>query len=104
MVEEGNHQSLMDAKGMYYGLVEQQNVLQAEYEHGQELERQESIRSAEAECSEQRMKVEWVRALSTISRGMSVLDPALLQQLEQIHPPQVDEKQVDASGVDGRVA
>ncbi|CAF5162360.1 unnamed protein product, partial [Rotaria sp. Silwood1] len=38
MVEEGDYDSLMRAKGAYFSLIEQQNLCQAEREEEEELE------------------------------------------------------------------
>ena len=43
VVEEGDHDSLMRAQGTYFGLVEQQNLRQAEEEEELEFERQETV-------------------------------------------------------------
>ncbi len=45
VIEEGNHNSLMHARGTYYGLVEQQNLRKAEEEF--ELEEHTNIIPAE---------------------------------------------------------
>lgn len=43
VVEEGDHDSLMALGGTYHGLVEQQNLRQAEEEEQLAFERQESV-------------------------------------------------------------
>jgi hypothetical protein len=43
VVEEGDHESLMRARGTYYGLVEQQNLRRAEEEEQLAFEREESV-------------------------------------------------------------
>ncbi len=42
VVEEGDHDTLMRSRGIYYGLVEQQNLRRAEEEEQINFERQES--------------------------------------------------------------
>ena len=48
VVEEGDHESLMRARGTYYGLVEQQNLRRAEEEEQLAFERQESTAVVQA--------------------------------------------------------
>jgi len=53
VVEEGDHESLMRARGTYYGLVEQQNLLRAEEEEQLAFEQNESVTLVQAHQTEE---------------------------------------------------
>jgi hypothetical protein len=75
VVEEGDHDSLMDRRGIYYGLVEQQNLLRAEEEEQLAFEQQESaglVRIHQAEENQLPIAARQ-RASSIISLSPSVI-------------------------------
>ena len=53
VVEEGDHESLMNTRGVYFGLVEQQNLRLAEEEEQLAFERQESSAIVQADQQEE---------------------------------------------------
>ncbi len=74
VVEEGDHESLMDSRGIYFGLVEQQNLRRAEEEEQLAFEQQESfglVRTHQAE--ENQLGFARKRASTIISLSPSVM-------------------------------
>lgn len=52
VVEEGNHSSLMDAQGIYFGLVQQQNVPEIEEDKQLSFKQQENIEEIQTDSIE----------------------------------------------------
>jgi hypothetical protein len=74
VVEEGDHESLMRARGTYYGLVEQQNLLRAEEEEQLAFERNESVTLVQAhQTEENQLDIPRRRASTIISLTPSVM-------------------------------
>jgi ATP-binding cassette subfamily B (MDR/TAP) protein 1 len=70
VIEEGNHDSLMHARGTYYGLVEQQNLRKAE----EDFEQKEQMKIIPVEqTKEQKIVMKRDRASSIISLTPSIL-------------------------------
>ena len=75
VVEEGDHESLMNTRGVYFGLVEQQNLRLAEEEEQLAFERQESSAMVQADQQdENKMNFARKRASSVISLTQSVME------------------------------
>ena len=75
VVEEGDHEMLMNAGGIYFGLVEQQNLRLAEEEEQMNFERQESSVVVQAhQVEENRMNFARKRASTVISLTPSVIE------------------------------
>ncbi|CAF4892140.1 unnamed protein product [Rotaria sp. Silwood1] len=73
VVEEGDHQSLMHARGTYFALVEQQNLRQAEEEEQLALERFERSESmAPSQIAEFQLSVESKRRSTVASVASSI--------------------------------
>jgi hypothetical protein len=71
-IEEGNHDSLMNARGTYYGLVEQQNLHKAE----EEFELQEHTNIIPVEQNEKQkltMKRERRSTITSITSAISAV-------------------------------
>jgi len=74
VVEEGDHESLMRARGTYYGLVEQQNLLRAEEEEQLAFEQNESVTLVQAhQTEENQLDIPRRRASTIISLTPSVM-------------------------------
>jgi hypothetical protein len=74
VMEEGDHESLMRARGTYYGLVEQQNLLRAEEEEQLAFERNESVTLVQAhQTEENQLDIPRRRASTIISLTPSVM-------------------------------
>ena len=75
VVEEGDHESLMNARGVYFGLVEQQNLRLAEEEEQLAFEQQESSGIVQAhQEGENRMSLARKRASTVISLSPSAIE------------------------------
>jgi len=79
VVEEGDHESLMRSRGMYFSLVEQQNVRLAEEEERLAFERQESVALVLAHQSDEN-QVDGESARKRASSKIS-LTPSVIAEL-----------------------
>ena len=84
VVEEGDHESLMNGRGIYFGLVEQQNLRLAEEEEQLAFERQESSGIIQAhQQDENRMSFARKRASTVISLTPSVIEKLYVQNRQR---------------------
>jgi ABC-type multidrug transport system ATPase subunit len=90
VVEEGNHESLMANRGIYFGLVEQQNLMRAEEEEQLDFERRESMEVLRVyQEEENRTAIAQKRGSSAISLTPSVI--AVLYGKERLSTAVEDE-------------
>ena len=75
VVEEGDHESLMNARGVYFGLIEQQNLHLAKEEEQLAFERQESSALVQTDQQEEnKMNFAQKGASSAIGLTQSVME------------------------------
>ena len=78
VVEEGDHEMLMNAGGIYFGLVEQQNLRLAEEEERLAFERQESVGLVHVQQDEQEKR----KSIRKRSSAVTSLKPSVIREDE----------------------
>jgi ABC-type glutathione transport system ATPase component len=94
IVEEGTHESLMNARGTYYSLVEQQSLRQAEEEEQLKFEQQEAkkmIFSEQTLLNPSNFVKDRRLSIVSITPSMISVTPSVLAQLYGKKVPMADD-------------
>jgi ABC-type glutathione transport system ATPase component len=94
IVEEGTHESLMNARGTYYSLVEQQSLRQAEEEEQLKFEQQEAkkmIFSEQTLLNPSNFVKDRSLSIVSITPSMISVTPSVLAQLYGKKVPMADD-------------
>jgi ABC-type glutathione transport system ATPase component len=94
IVEEGTHESLMNARGTYYSLVEQQSLRQAEEEEQLKFEQQEAkkmIFSEQTLLNPSNFVKDRRLSIVSITPSMISVTPSVLDQLYGKKVPMADD-------------